>query len=318
MSNHSARPVWPGILKNASFRASPPVSPTDAQHPLSSSIPQNSAHPHPEHPLTPKEAKEITIANTQFNAGHRRSSSSATRPGGSSRRQSSLQGPEAGDAGGENDEPGQRLKWDEANLYLTEQERTSTMKINEPKTPYAKHYDPAEDPSDDEEGDIGEPIDPNNVDLDKVDGLPHSKRHNQVHQEHELQQQQSSSRRRPADEEIPNLSLGEPEEEFPEHEPGQEYGTSPSRPRAVHVDSHGSGHDTDGEEYLVGLSAEEREKHRRFEEMRKKHYEMRDVAALLGHSEELDEDGDDDSEGDEGRVKVPPVPPLPGRVNGSS
>lgn len=38
-----------------------------------------------------------------------------------------------------------RLKWDEANLYLTEQEKSSTMKIDEPKTPYAKHYDPAED-----------------------------------------------------------------------------------------------------------------------------------------------------------------------------
>ncbi|KAK4139521.1 ribosomal L27 protein-domain-containing protein [Dichotomopilus funicola] len=311
----SSAPRPKGILKNASYRASPPVSPTNAQPPLSSSIPHGSAHPQLEHPLTPKEAKELTIANTQFNAGHRRSSSSATRPGASSRRQSSLQGHEAGDdASGENDEPGQRLKWDEANLYLTEQERTSTMKINEPKTPYAKHYDPAEDPSDDEEGDIGEPIDPKNVDLDKVDGLPHSKRHHHIHQEHEQgQQQQPSSRRRPADEEIPRLSLGEPEEEFPEHEPGQEYGTSPSRPRAVHVDSHGSGHDTDGEEYLVGLSAEEREKHRKFEEMRKKHYEMRDVAALLGHSEELDEDGDDDSENDDERAKVPPVPPLPGR-----
>ena len=38
-----------------------------------------------------------------------------------------------------------RLKWDEANLYLTEQEKNSTMKIDEPKTPYAKHYDPADD-----------------------------------------------------------------------------------------------------------------------------------------------------------------------------
>ncbi|EMR10267.1 hypothetical protein PNEG_01532 [Pneumocystis murina B123] len=34
-----------------------------------------------------------------------------------------------------------RLKWDEANLYLTEQEKTSTMKITEPKTPYTRQYD---------------------------------------------------------------------------------------------------------------------------------------------------------------------------------
>ncbi|KAG4301914.1 hypothetical protein PCANB_002048 [Pneumocystis canis] len=34
-----------------------------------------------------------------------------------------------------------RLKWDEANLYMTEQEKTSTMKITEPKTPYTRQYD---------------------------------------------------------------------------------------------------------------------------------------------------------------------------------
>ena len=43
------------------------------------------------------------------------------------------------------DDNSPRLKWDEANLYLTEQERTAKMKIDEPKTPYAPHYDPAED-----------------------------------------------------------------------------------------------------------------------------------------------------------------------------
>lgn len=30
----------------------------------------------------------------------------------------------------------ERLKWDEANLYLTEQEKTAKMKIDEPKTPF--------------------------------------------------------------------------------------------------------------------------------------------------------------------------------------
>ena len=44
--------------------------------------------------------------------------------------------------------PSTRLKWDEANLYLTEQEKSSTMKITEPKTPYAPQYDPAEDAED--------------------------------------------------------------------------------------------------------------------------------------------------------------------------
>ena len=40
----------------------------------------------------------------------------------------------------------------------------------------------------------------------------------------------------------------------------------------------------------MGLSAEEQEKHRKFEEMRKKHYEMKNVANMLGHPEDLDDD----------------------------
>lgn len=295
----------PGILKN-SFRSSPPVSPIDSH---AASHPPDHQTPSSDHPLTPKEAKELTIANTQYNAGHRRSSSAAgSRPGGS-RRQSSLPPNQLGDG---DEEQGQRLKWDEANLYLTEQERTSTMKINEPKTPYAKHYDPSEDPSDDDDAgggnddeDMAEPLDPGSIDMDRVDGVPH-------------QPQQAQQRRRPgaADDEIPRLSLGEPEEEVPDHEfPASPTASTSSRPRAVHVDSNGSGHDTDGEEYLVGLSAEEREKHRRFEEMRKKHYEMRDVAALLGHPEQLEEDDEDDDEGDNG---IPAVPRLTSRVNGLS
>ncbi|KAK3309231.1 ribosomal L27 protein-domain-containing protein [Chaetomium strumarium] len=284
-----------GILKNASYRSSPPVSPIDSHGtPLS------------EHPLTPKEAKELTIINTQYNAGHRRSSSAAgSRPGGF-RRQSSLPPSQQGDT---EEEQGQRLKWDEANLYLTEQERTSTMKINEPKTPYAKHYDPAEDPSDvDEDEDMAAPIDPDKTDLDKVDGV---------------KQARPQHHRRPggggaaaaAHDEIPSLSLGEPEEELPEHDFAP---SSSSRPRAVHVDSNDSSHDADGDEYMVGLSAEEREKHRRFEEMRKKHYEMKDVAALLGHPEKLADEDEEEEEEEDDDADTPPVPPLPKQVNGSS
>ena len=164
------------------------------------------------------------------------------------------------------------------------------MKINEPKTPYAKHYDPNEDPSDDEE--MAEPIDPKDVDMDRVDGVPGATR-----------------RSRPGTEDdIPGLFLGEPEEAVPENEFGE---PSAKRPRAVHVDSSGSGHDTDPDD-LVGLSAEELEKHRRFEEMRKRHYEMKNVAALLGHPEDLEAEDEDDENDD-----AAAVPPLPGHVNGS-
>ncbi|KAK1829135.1 ribosomal L27 protein-domain-containing protein [Podospora conica] len=272
-----------GILKN-SYRGSPPISPVAATPP---SLPHTTSTDG-----TPAvDAKEITIANTHYNAGHRRSSSAAgsSRPPGS-RRLSSRTPSHAGDVGGD-EEGGMRLKWDEANLYLTEQERTSTMKIDEPKTPYAKHYDPAEDPSDDEE--MAEPIDPENVDMDRLDGVPDASGSH-----HNGRRKRTGAG---AEDEIPGLSLGEPEEAVPENEP-----SSPKRPRAVHVDSTGSGHDTDTDD-LAGLSPEEREKHRRFEELRKKHYEMRNVAALLGHPEDLEEEDDDNK-----------VPKVPGQANGSA
>lgn len=240
---HLLTNAQPGILKK-SFQKSPPVSP-QRERSLS--------------------GKEATIANTQINAGHRRSSSGG-RPTGS-RRQSNTA--EYFDA-----DPSQRLKWDEANLYLTEQERSSTMKITEPKTPYAKHYDPAEDPSDDDEDPMAD---------------------------------SSHSRQAPRpghEDDIPGLSLGEPEEAIPE-----EAASAPSPARSeksVHVDDESIGHNPDEE--LAGLSPEEREKHRKFEQLRKRHYEMKNVAQLLGHPEDMDEDEDDDS-------APPPMPRVP---NGSA
>lgn len=156
-----------------------------------------------------------------------------------------------------------RLKWDEANLYLTEQEKSSTMKIDEPKTPYAKHYDPAED-----EEEI-RTLDAREIVVDELD------------REHKSPKTSRGAR----EDDIPGLSLGEPEEAVPEGEFQGE-----RKEKAVHVS---------GEEH-VGSSAEEQEKHRRFEEMRKKHYEMKNVASLLGHPEELDaldEDGDEEMNG---------------------
>jgi len=138
------------------------------------------------------------------------------------------------------------------------------MKIDEPKTPYAKHYDPTED----EEEIRG--IDTDEIMVDELE-MGKSPRESKGTRE----------------EEIPGLSLGEPEEEVPEGEFGvDEHGKR--REKAVHVA---------GEEH-VGLSAEEREKHRKFEEARKRHYEMRNVASLLGHPEELEAlDEDDDMNG---------------------
>ncbi|ORY72102.1 uncharacterized protein BCR38DRAFT_27448 [Pseudomassariella vexata] len=231
-----------GILKN-SFQRSPPTSPTREV-----------------------DDKELVIQNTQANAGHRRSSSTASRPAGS-RRQSSRTPSTSADAEGEAEveDNSQRLKWDEANLYLTEQDRTSTMKITEPKTPYAKHYEPSEDEDDDE-----------------MDGR----------------------------EDIPGLSLGEPEEDVPEGE------FAPRKSSKVHVNDEDATPLHDAENEYLGMTPEEREKHRRFEELRKKHYEMREAVGLLGHPEIVDEDEEDL----EAHGGAPPVPKLldVAAVNGTS
>lgn len=282
-----------GILKNSYHGRSPPISPTAAAsntHAIASTE---------DHPIS---EKEVTIQNTQINAGHRRSSSAA-RPVGS-RRQSSRT-PSVTDPSEEADP---RIKWDEANLYLTEQERTSTMKITEPKTPYAKHYDPTEDPSDDDdinaapggEGGSG--------------GVNTRKRKEGSHH---------ASGRAQNEDDIPGLSLGEPEEAVPDV-PADEVELKRQQHRsasAVHIDG------ATGAQDEVGLSPEEAEKHRRFEEMRKKHYKMTSVVHTLGHPEEIDtlaaEDEDDSDEdvaqgGASNGAAVPPVPPLPSDINGRS
>ena len=162
--------------------------------------------------------------------------------------------------GEEDEESSPRLKWDEANLYLTEQEKSSTMKIDEPKTPYAKKYDPSED-----EEVESRMLDTDELVVDELDKV-------------------NGSTSRTKEEEIPGLELGEPEEAVPDHmeDDGRLVRTPSQRgEKQVIVDplmedglgGHGEGF----------LSREESEKHRHFEEMRKRHYEMRDVKGLLGY-----------------------------------
>lgn len=329
-----------GILKNASYQRSPPISPTaPAAASTSDSIPPASTTARPDaNPLTgasPERSlseKELVIENTKINAGHRRSSSVTSRPGGLGGRRLSSRTPSVtGDPTADAEaEAAARagIKWDEANLYLTEQERTSTMKITEPKTPYAKHYDPAEDPSDDEARD---------VDMDGGSGSGSG-----------AGAGGATARRR--EEDIPVMSLGEPEEAVPEipadevelahrEREGRGGGEGPARKRKhrgsgsrVHVvDDGGEGGEDDDDPEQAGWTPEEREKHRRFEEMRKKHYEMKEVTQFLGHPEDLDELADDEEDDEEGEGAqgagagaegngraVPPVPPLPAGLNGRS
>jgi len=200
--------------------------------------------------------KEVTLANTLQNAG----------PGAAHRRSSSTpRGPPSRRASGtyhNDDENNQRLKWDEANLYLTEQQRDSTMKITEPKTPYAKQYDPAED-----EEEVAA-INADDVVVDELD---------------------KANGKKPArDDDIPDIDIGEPEVEG-----GLEHSRTPESERRVMVDPDQHDEGFHGEE-PPDLPEEERVKHAKFEAARRRHYEMKNVKNLLGHPEQLDDDMDED------------------------
>ncbi|KAL0259089.1 hypothetical protein SLS55_006594 [Diplodia seriata] len=245
---------WPkGILKNPSYQS--PTSPTSEGAPLAQ-VPSN------ERPGVARgmSEREVVLQNTLQNAGHRRSSSNARGP--PSRRLSGTPGADA------DDENSPRLKWDEANLYLTEQQRDSTMKITEPKTPYASHYDPAED-----EEEIAA-LDANQIVVDELDKTKPKKK---------------SSK----EDDIPGLDLGEPEVENAgaHHSDGE---------KRVVVDP-----DSMDETKREEEPPQEQEKHRQFEQARKKHYEMRNVKNLLGHADDLL------AEEDEEELEKPPVPPMP-------
>lgn len=195
--------------------------------------------------------KEITQMNTELNAGngHRRNSSN---PRSSvSRRQS---GQSNSGLDGEHDESGTRLKWDEANLYLNEGQMGGKMKINEPKTPYAKQYDPTEDDQD---------VNTINAEDLAVD---------------ELEMEKSKRPKKAKEEDIPGLELGEPE-----MDPKGRRESDGDRKVTVDTDSMDVDGRSHGEETEADMTMEEREKHKKFEAMRKKHYEMKNIKGLLGY-----------------------------------
>ena len=175
-----------------------------------------------------------------------------------SRRQSTNPGYDGSAEAGDN----MRLKWDEANLYLTEQEKSSTMKIDEPKTPYAKRYNPEED---DEEM---RTLDAQELMVDELD---------------KAREGRSAQRRKEA--EIPDLDIGEPEEDV------SILGGSDQSERIERSGSGGglsrSG-SVKGEKQVVvddeapdGKGHDGTIRHKDFEEMRKKHYEMKNVKEML-------------------------------------
>lgn len=158
--------------------------------------------------------------------------------------------------------PSPRLTWDEANLYLTEQEKNSTMKITEPKTPYAPRYDPSED-ADDLAMLDAEESEATNGGRVAVGG----------------------SRSRVED--IPSLDIGSAEQEMAVDE------THTRRKVSV-----GNGPQAEDEE-TGSKTPEEEAKHKKFERMRREHYGGA-AAALRRPSLENKETGDDEEEEEDG------------------
>ncbi|MCJ1310435.1 hypothetical protein MMC25_004099 [Agyrium rufum] len=279
-----------GILKNPSYDTTNPYPPHISPPEISPSNPIS------ESVDTTATDKDITLQNTLQNASLGRRASSGRRSN-LSRRQSSSADPEHGGHAGTEDEGGMRLKWDEANLYLTEQDKTSKMKIDEPKTPYARRYDPAED------ADEIRALDAEDLVVDELDAVGGSGSTN-------------NNKSRTKESEIPGLELGEPEEAVPLDLVEQGRGRI-ERSGSVKGEKQVMVNQTDQSPHgeFENLSEEELEKHKKFEELRKKHYEMKNVSHLLGHPEEL-EAMDDDEE-------MPDSPPPMAiqqnhaRVNGS-
>jgi len=258
-----------GILKNSSsFYGSPDarVSPTSEAPPSFNSLddpvdgPSNGSG-RPSLPNRELSEREITQMNTEINAGDAAQRRSSSNPRGSlGRRQSS----QTGRAGAENDESATRLKWDEANLYLNEGQMGGKMKIDEPKTPFAKNYDPAED-----EEEL-ESINAQEIAVDELEL-----------KDNKTKKGRSGSGAGARMAEIPGLDLGEPElEPAPSAAPRRDSDGE----RRVHVDSNDMDVDggRHGEEPGEEMSSEEKQKHEKFEQMRKKHYEMKNIKDLLG------------------------------------
>ncbi|KAI7639485.1 hypothetical protein KC319_g14389 [Hortaea werneckii] len=267
-SDVSKRPK--GILKNSnSYQHTSPdahVSPT-AEHPPS--LPKHDlpapAVPadRPQMPDRELSEKEITQMNTELNAGGHRRTSSATRTS-LPRRQSSHH---EQDGATQADENNMRLKWDEANLYLNEGQMGGKMKIDEPKTPFVRQSDPVLEDEDDMPG-----IDPNQLAVDELD-----------------MKKSPSEQKQKSKEDIPGLDLGEPE--VAPHRRDSDGERRVTVGEQMDADDHGH----HGEEQDNSMSSEEKEKHKKFEEMRKKHYEMKNVKNLLGHSaDELEKLDDED------------------------
>ncbi|KAG0222552.1 hypothetical protein BGW41_005942 [Actinomortierella wolfii] len=189
-----------------------------------------------------------------------------------------------------NAEKAPSLKWDEENLNLTESQKDSTMKIDEPKTPFV-YYDHAQDKVlDSSLGDFA---------LDK----PKKK-------------QAALAHTPPVPSYMPGLDDEDEDEDEDDNdgdisyeEDGDDYADeTPNQYRKA--DEPDEWQDSDEEEYAERRKAAQ--KHDKFARMRAEHYKMRD-ALRLGHKLAEQDLRAPDSPSDTS-APPPPVPKLPSSV----
>lgn len=208
--------------------------------------------------------KEIVQMNTEINAGGPTGRRASSARGSMSRRQSSAEATNDQDKANN-----ARLQWDEANLFLNEGQMGGKMKIDEPKTPFVHGVegDPMAEDDDDEPANI----DTNQIVVDELDKAKVLDGEGTT-----------SQQKRPFGNDIPDLDLGEPERDVAmerrQSDGEKRVVVAPEDPNAMDIDDtarHGEGNEED-------MGADEVAKHKKFEQMRKRHYEMSNVKGMLG------------------------------------
>ncbi|WOO78696.1 Protein phosphatase inhibitor 2 [Vanrija pseudolonga] len=283
---------------------------------MSDRPPYSETHAHPSHIDIPPQARNDVVAEQVVDDGD----DQGQQLGNSSERPPPARGILKNPIRAPTDPKDQEhLTWDEANIALTEIQKDSLMKIDEPKTPYVRY-----DAENDVVLGIGEVPD---FDLSQDRGSawsldsPNSPT-NKINPE--LVENTQRNARRPSTATSSgssrSASFSLPDKPHPVY-PGQPSSPSQAIPAlvgATYANTSGNATgNTSGSEVFAdsedeGLDEEQRAHKRDFEKKRAMHYGQ-EAALALKRAQEMDEDEDED----EGADEVSPVPPLPNGANGT-